>query len=137
MRFMRRSEMTPLTYDTAPSTSLSISIFSRLVVTTFFTSRQLSRRTVSMPCTMKDMDQSANIQTVVQCELARQAHHTTPVIMQAVFLHLGVHLVVLVWICVEKPCIPLLTDEEVWTVHLCHSTASHVHHALAGMHSTI
>lgn len=49
MRFIKRSEITPLTYDTAPSTSLSISIFSKLVVTTFLTSKQLSRRTVSIP----------------------------------------------------------------------------------------
>ena len=34
----------------APSSSLSISIFCRHVVTTLRTSRQLSRRTVSIPC---------------------------------------------------------------------------------------
>ena len=50
MRFMSRLLIMPFTYATAPSTSFSISIFSRLVVITSRTSRQLSRRTVSMPC---------------------------------------------------------------------------------------
>ena len=51
MRFMSRSEMVLRTYSWAPSTFLCIRIISRLVVTTLRTSKQLSRRTVSMPCT--------------------------------------------------------------------------------------
>mmetsp|Transcript_30359 Transcript_30359/g.99138 ORF Transcript_30359/g.99138 Transcript_30359/m.99138 type:complete len:258 (-) Transcript_30359:1808-2581(-) len=47
--FCSRSLMTPLVYSTAPSTSLSSRIFFRHVPTTRRTSRQLSRRTVSMP----------------------------------------------------------------------------------------
>ena len=39
--------MVPVSILSLPT--FSMSIFSRLVVTTFFTSRQLSRRTVSIP----------------------------------------------------------------------------------------
>ena len=50
MRFMSRSEMAALAYAWAPDTSLSMRMRSRQVVTTLRTSRQLSLRTVSMPC---------------------------------------------------------------------------------------
>lgn len=48
-RFIKRSEMVFLTYCTAPGTSLSINNLWRHSVTRFFTSKQLSRLTVSMP----------------------------------------------------------------------------------------
>lgn len=53
MRFIRRSEIAFLTYWTAPGISLLISILWRQSLTRFFTNKQLSLRTVSIPAKWK------------------------------------------------------------------------------------
>lgn len=62
MRFIRRSEIVFLTYWTAPGISLSMSILWRHSFTRFFTSKQLSLRTVSIPIKRETQNQKG-IQT--------------------------------------------------------------------------
>lgn len=113
MRFIRRSEIVFLTYWTAPGMSRAMSILCRHSFTRFFTNKQLSLRTVSIPVKKKGgQGRNQRICKKTKTKTERSTNRGTPTDT------FSVHFVKLVRICPQQTSIPLLANQEIRIVNL-------------------